>query len=437
MKTIRTGVVGVGQMGINHARIYSELLGSRLAAVFDTNREAAAAAAENFKCQAASSLEEFASLVDAATICTPTVTHHATGMELLGRGKHLLIEKPIADTPAHARELAETAALQGCVLQVGHVERFNPVLHPLDSINHSRKLPLGLPFKSRHHDTGDPSLFSSLDHKPRILTATGDEEQRGCVLRGDHSQGSIPQIIESIHAEIAAPRRRWLFFHRASGVPAARWKDKTRLIGFIRVHDYLRRLASTREAAPLSNKLTRAIVVGEVFGKGRAVDADEEVFSDFMVQMGGIHAAVRSNCSDLLTTRNLLTFANHDLVEMGIHGIHGLKLSALDECVPHDHNIPPTHASIHGKCHIAIADAIDRGTKIAIPASHTIPVLTRMVGQEPSGHVVTIGIRFADRHVKTIRHSHCDTIIPGDSHKASHEKHKKNPKQPALHEGEI
>lgn len=133
MKTIRTGVVGVGHMGINHARIYSELPGSQLAAVYDTNREAAAAAAENFNCQAASSLEEFANLVDAATICTPTVTHHSAGMELLGRGKHLLIEKPIADTPAHARELAEAAALQGCVLQVGHVERFNPVLHALEA----------------------------------------------------------------------------------------------------------------------------------------------------------------------------------------------------------------------------------------------------------------------------------------------------------------
>lgn len=130
---IRTGVVGVGHMGINHARIYSELPGSQFAAVYDTNREAAAAAAENFNCQAASSLEEFADLVDAATICTPTVTHHSAGMELLGRGKHLLIEKPIADTPAHARELAEAAALQGCVLQVGHVERFNPVLHALEA----------------------------------------------------------------------------------------------------------------------------------------------------------------------------------------------------------------------------------------------------------------------------------------------------------------
>lgn len=133
MKTIRTGVVGVGHMGINHARIYSELPGNQLAAVYDTNTEAATAAARSFNCRVAATLEEFASLVDAATICTPTVTHHSTGMELLSKGKHLLIEKPIADTPDRARELAETAARCGCVLQVGHVERFNPVLHALEA----------------------------------------------------------------------------------------------------------------------------------------------------------------------------------------------------------------------------------------------------------------------------------------------------------------
>jgi 6,7-dimethyl-8-ribityllumazine synthase len=58
-------------------------------------------------------------------------------------------------------------------------------------------------------------------------------------------------------------------------------------------------------------------------------------------------------------------------------------------------------------------------------------------GQEPSGHVIPLGVGLADRHVKTIRHPHCGTVTPGDSHKASHEEHKKNPKQPASHEGKI
>jgi len=130
---IRTGVVGVGHMGANHARIYSELPLSTLAAVYDEDAGRARQIAKKFHTKAASSLEEFASLVDAATICTPTVTHYEVGKQLLEAGKHLLIEKPIAESPAHAHELAELATRQGCVLQVGHVERFNPTLTALES----------------------------------------------------------------------------------------------------------------------------------------------------------------------------------------------------------------------------------------------------------------------------------------------------------------
>jgi predicted dehydrogenase len=133
MTKIRTGVVGVGHMGINHARIYSELEGSTLAAVHDSQSATAAAIAAKFQTRASDSLEEFASLIDAATICTPTVTHFEIAKFLLERGKHLLVEKPIADTPARARELSEIAARNGCVLQVGHIERFNPVLHALEA----------------------------------------------------------------------------------------------------------------------------------------------------------------------------------------------------------------------------------------------------------------------------------------------------------------
>ncbi len=157
MKNLRTGVVGVGHMGANHARLYSEIPGSQLAAVFDSNPETAAAAAKRFHCRAASTLAEFASLVDAATVCTPTVTHHPIGMELLAGGVHLLIEKPIADSPQAARELAEMAAEKKCVLQVGHVERFNPVLHALESqLNNPRFLEVTRlsPYPNRSTDIG-------------------------------------------------------------------------------------------------------------------------------------------------------------------------------------------------------------------------------------------------------------------------------------------
>ncbi len=120
-------------MGINHARIYSELENCELAAVYDTDPDTAQQVAKKYRTHAATSLEDFAERVDAATICTPTVTHHEIGMMLLERGKHLLIEKPIAESPVHARALADMAAKCTCVLQVGHVERFNPVLAALEA----------------------------------------------------------------------------------------------------------------------------------------------------------------------------------------------------------------------------------------------------------------------------------------------------------------
>jgi predicted dehydrogenase len=132
VKGPRVGVVGVGHIGKNHARLYSELAGAQFTAIYDTNRAVAEQRATEFGVKAAASLEEFAEQIDAASIATPTNTHFEIGRELLGRGKHLLVEKPIADNTAHASELAELAASRGLVLQVGHVERFNPVLGALE-----------------------------------------------------------------------------------------------------------------------------------------------------------------------------------------------------------------------------------------------------------------------------------------------------------------
>ena len=132
MKKPRVGVVGVGHIGKNHARLYADLAAAHFTAIYDTDRAVAEQHAAEFGVASAASLEEFAELVDAASIATPTSTHFEIGRELLARGKHLLVEKPIADNTAHAAELAELAASRDLVLQVGHVERFNPVLGALE-----------------------------------------------------------------------------------------------------------------------------------------------------------------------------------------------------------------------------------------------------------------------------------------------------------------
>src|SRR5881275_256211 len=110
MKKLRVGVVGVGHIGSNHARIYAELPHAEFVAVFDIDPARAAEIAAKYKAKAAESLNEFAEMVDAASVATPTNAHFPVARDLLARGKHLLIEKPITENSADARDLAQRAA---------------------------------------------------------------------------------------------------------------------------------------------------------------------------------------------------------------------------------------------------------------------------------------------------------------------------------------
>lgn len=139
MKNLRVGVVGVGHIGSNHARIYGEIPSAEFAAVYDVDLARAKSIAKKSGITAAESLDEFTEMIDAASIATPTNTHYEIAKKLLERNKHLLIEKPITENPAHATELAELAAFNKLILQVGHVERFNPVLSALEKhLTHPR-----------------------------------------------------------------------------------------------------------------------------------------------------------------------------------------------------------------------------------------------------------------------------------------------------------
>jgi len=157
MKNLRVGVVGVGHIGKNHARLYAETKAADFTAIYDTDASNAAQVAEQYKVRAAESLGEFADLVDAASIATPTSSHFAVAQPLLEKGKHLLVEKPIAEDTAQASQLAELAARRQLVLQIGHVERFNPVLSALEErLTHPRFIEAHRlsPFPNRSTDIG-------------------------------------------------------------------------------------------------------------------------------------------------------------------------------------------------------------------------------------------------------------------------------------------
>jgi predicted dehydrogenase len=139
IKEFRVGVVGVGHIGSNHARLYAEIPSAEFTAVYDVDVARGNAIGKKFGATPVKSLGEFIEMVDAASVATPTSTHYEIARSLLARGKHVLVEKPITDNTAHAAELAELAVRKGLILQVGHVERFNPVLSALEKhLTHPR-----------------------------------------------------------------------------------------------------------------------------------------------------------------------------------------------------------------------------------------------------------------------------------------------------------
>jgi predicted dehydrogenase len=126
VNTLKLVVVGAGHLGRIHARLLTEMADVELAAVVDPLPAARDKVAADCGTRAVAHHRELLGKIDAAVIATPTRFHHAVALEFLQAGTPLLIEKPIASSVAEADELVDTAKRQGLVLQVGHIERFNP-----------------------------------------------------------------------------------------------------------------------------------------------------------------------------------------------------------------------------------------------------------------------------------------------------------------------
>jgi len=131
---LNVGVIGVGNMGKHHARVYSEIKGCRLAAVSDTDEARGKKIAEQHGCKYFRDYRAMLGKVDAVSIAVPTAFHKAVALECIRAGKHVLIEKPIADTVESAREIIEAARKNKVKIAVGHVERFNPGVQKLKAM---------------------------------------------------------------------------------------------------------------------------------------------------------------------------------------------------------------------------------------------------------------------------------------------------------------
>ncbi len=123
---IKTAVIGVGHLGSLHCKAYKEIEGSRLVGIYDIDKNKSKDTADRFNVQSFKSLKELLENCDAVSIATPTTEHFKTGICAVQAHKHILMEKPITATIDEAEELLSAAEKERVVLQVGHIERFNP-----------------------------------------------------------------------------------------------------------------------------------------------------------------------------------------------------------------------------------------------------------------------------------------------------------------------
>lgn len=123
---VRVGVIGVGYLGRHHARIYSGLRGVELVGVADVDGATAERIAQEYGCASSVDYRELTARCDAVSIATPTSTHRDIAVYCLGEGKDVLVEKPITKSLDEAGDILEAAGRRGLLLQVGHLERYNP-----------------------------------------------------------------------------------------------------------------------------------------------------------------------------------------------------------------------------------------------------------------------------------------------------------------------
>ena len=131
---IPVGVIGCGRMGRLHSRVYSEMPQAKLVGVYDASADAASVTAADYGCRAAATIEELLPQVKAVSIAVPTRIHADVAEACIARGVACLVEKPLARDVAEGRRIADAARRHGVIVQVGHIERFNPAVRAMGGL---------------------------------------------------------------------------------------------------------------------------------------------------------------------------------------------------------------------------------------------------------------------------------------------------------------
>ena len=196
--SVKVGVIGIGNMGWHHARVLSLLRDADLVGVADPDESRGKLAVEQFQCEWFKDYHDLISKVDAICIAVPTLLHHKVGLDCLKAGVNVLIEKPIAATELEAKSLINASKISNCLLQVGHIERFNPAFRELNKIVQNEKIVV---LEARRHSphadrANDVSVVMDLmiHDIDLVLELVNSKIQKLAAVGGRNSDGLIDYV---------------------------------------------------------------------------------------------------------------------------------------------------------------------------------------------------------------------------------------------------
>lgn len=204
MEAMKYAVIGVGNMGKNHARSLHEMPEVELVAVADANRGAAESIAKSYGCKAFADYREMLDTieVEAVSVCVPTSMHSEIAIECMRKGKHILLEKPIAPTVAEGRQLQRIAKECGVRLMVGHIERFNPAVQKVKEILARGELGKVVSIMARRVGVFPPQI----------------KDANIAVDLAIHDLDIVNYLLDALPTEIASDKRRNHIEHREDSV---------------------------------------------------------------------------------------------------------------------------------------------------------------------------------------------------------------------------
>ncbi len=196
--SVKVGVIGIGNMGWHHARVLSLLRDADLVGVADPDESRGKLAVEQFQCEWFKDYHDLISKVDAICIAVPTLLHHKVGLDCLKAGVNVLIEKPIAANELEAKSLINASKISNCLLQVGHIERFNPAFRELNKIVQNEDIVV---LEARRHSphadrANDVSVVMDLmiHDIDLVLELVNSKIQKLAAVGGRNSDGLIDYV---------------------------------------------------------------------------------------------------------------------------------------------------------------------------------------------------------------------------------------------------